>query len=264
MNAAAGRGEPAREQHPVQADRGVAQLVVDLNVAGVRAVAFEEQNVERAQDAVDACGELGLGRGVELVLDGLVPQHLARAYQALLHGWSIQAQRPRQRRDGKATQGAQGEGKRALQRNRWMAADEHHLQEILVAIGGRGRRLQRVERIAGRDPRRAPEGVDDAAAGGHLQPRARAFGNVRSPGLEGGDERLLNGRLDEVEAARPERANERRRDRRSVLPVQPVEIDQARQRSARPSRRPGARRAFPGVGGAWGRCPGCLTRSALS
>jgi hypothetical protein len=54
---------------------------------------------------------------------------------------------------------------------------------------------------------------------GHLQPRAGALGDVRTPTLDRGDKSLLDGGLDEIEATRAKRTRERRRDHGRVLSV---------------------------------------------
>ena len=147
---------------------------------------------------------------------------------------------------------AQRERERALERNRRMAADEHHLQQIFVAIGRGGGRLEFVERVTRCDPRGAPNRIDHAAPSGDVQPGAGALGDVRTPALDRGDESLLNGGLDQIEATRSKRVRERRRDRGRVLSVKRVEIDHAQERSARPPTQMGARDANNPLSALWG------------
>jgi len=77
-----------------------------------------------------------------------------------------------------------------------MTADEHHLQQIFVGIWHGDGSLELIERFTRCDPPRAPERIDHATPRRDLQPRAGAFGNVRTPTLDRRDERLLDGDLD--------------------------------------------------------------------
>jgi hypothetical protein len=196
----------------------------DLRVTGMSAVALEEQHLERAQDAIEAHGEL-VGRDVELELDVLFPEHLTRAHHALLYGGFVESQRATQGRHWETAERPQRKRERALERNRRMTADEHHLQQIFVAIRHGDGRLELIERFARCDPRRAANGINHAPPRGDLQPRAGALGDVRTPALDRGDESLLDSGLDQIEATRAKRACERSRDRGRVLPVQRIEID---------------------------------------
>jgi len=166
----------------------------------VRAVTLEEKQVERAQHAIEARGKLVFGLAVELELDVLFPQYLTRARQALLYGCFVESQRPTQGRHGKTAERAQRERDRALDRNGGMTADEHHLQQILVAIVLRGGCFEIIEAFTRCDPPGTPNCIDHAAPRGDEQPGAGPLGDIRMPALDPRHESLLKGSLDQVQA----------------------------------------------------------------
>src|SRR5690349_17909498 len=106
-----------------------------------------------------------------------------------------------------------------------MTADEHHLEQIFVAVGFKWGCRELVELLARCDPRRPSNRIDHAPARGDMEPPAWTRRNFGSPTLERGNESLLHAGLDQVEPSRTERACERGRDGRRVLPVERVEIE---------------------------------------
>ena len=189
-----GAREPGSEQHRVQANRSTALIRVDLRLTGVRAVALQEEHVERAQDAIEAHGELATGRPSSSS-STCSSRNTWRARTRRLSTAASSIRNARLTAAREAAKSAQRERERALDRNRGVAADEHHLQQVFVAIRDAGDASSSSSASLGATPP-PPDGIDHAAPGGDLQPGARTLGNVRTPALDRGHEDVLDGSLD--------------------------------------------------------------------
>jgi len=83
-----------------------------------------------------------------------------------------------------------------------VTADEHHLQQVLVAIPRQGRRFELIEGVTRRKPSCSAQRIDQTPTRRNLQPRAGALRNLRIPTLDRRKEGFLHSGFDQVESTR--------------------------------------------------------------